>query len=548
MKNKKKYLGMTMALSMVIASVSPLGTLKASADGFTAVAQYDFEAGTGMSSSGIGTAPTVVADSERGNVLQFADGASSQIVTHDDDISLEEHSWKINNGSPSSLKFTNPYKGRSLNGATISFWIKLPNEEAGGVTDGEVCVGTGLSSGIVGFVDSEFRLLQHPDCKDGGHSDDWWGGRTCFGITAKPSAYFAQIHHNWILADDTDATLAYDIGTWKYCAMAITNDNIKTYVNGELVKTSEVNRGKRFLGSDEYDNPGNSGMPFLLDFLCDNMSYTFGGKASTTTLIDKNSQKPVTYGKVPSNVECYVGFTGFSPTYAGVCIDDLTFFTSAFNDGKMADLYKAAQTPGAIAVDASSASSGGTSSSASSSISAEDAAKIATSTVLINAPEGFNIGTPIPIRKGDAATGETFNALKSALDNGLPAIIETNPDWKDLHMTSKIYMMDIPLTGRELSDGKTATIEMQMPSGFDPNMTWVLRINDDGSVTKCTIASIADGKIQFITDKLCKFAIVEMSFGKGLPKTGVVDNLYFFGLGAALLACGIVLLRKKETA
>lgn len=550
MKKGKKLLSTALALSMTVALVTPLGTQKAEAAGFTAIAQYDFEAGTGMTSSGIGTAPTVVSDATRGNVLQFADGATSSIVTHDTDTSLEEHSWKISKGSPSSLKFPNPFKGRSLSGATISFWIKMSNEKTGGVVDGEVDEGTGVSGGIVGFVDSEFRLLQHPDCTIGGHSDSWWGGQSCFGITAKPSAYFSQIHHNWILAVDSDATLADEMNTWRYCAVSITNETIKFYLDGKFVKSTEINKGKRFWGSDEYYNPGNEGMPFLLDFLCDNMSYTFGGKAGSVTLVDKNSKQNVTYGPIKSNVECYVGYTGFSPTYAGTCIDDLTFFTTAFDDGNMASLYEAAQTPGGIAVETSSPNNKTSNgdSNGGSAVSAETAVAIAASTRLVSAPEGVSIGTPISILKNDPLLADTYNTLKTSLDNAIPSLVAVNPEWKGLTMSNKIYMMEIPLTGRELVEGETATVEMNVPDGFDTNMIWVLRINDDGTVTQCNITSITDGKLQFVTDKLCKFAVVEMTFGNGLPKTGVVDTWFFLIPGVLLLAGGVVLLRKKKTA
>lgn len=552
MKKSKKILSSAIVFSMAAVLFAPIGAPKAEAAGFTAIAQYDFESGTGMSSSGMGSAPTVVNDAERGNVLRFADGSTSSIVNHDTDLSLEEHSWRIEQGSPSSLKFTNPFKNRSLSGATISFWVKLPDVKAADVVDGDISNGPGVSNGIIGFVDSEFRYLRHPDCTYGGHSDDMWGGRSFFGITAKPSAYFAQIHHNWIIANDPNASLAHDIGTWQYCAVSITNNTIKIYLNGKEVNTVEVSKGKRFFGSEEYKNPGNEGMPFLLDFLSSNMSYTFGGKAGTSVLVDKNSKKEVTYGKVESNVECYVGFTGFSPTYAGTCIDDLTFFTKAFSAGEMASLYEAAKTPGGITVDSGSTTAGGGSASSSdgsagSALSAETAAAVAASTRLVSAPEGVTIGTPVSILKNDPALAETFNTLKSALDNALPSLIEANLDWNGLKMSNNIYMMDIPLTGRELADGETATVEMNIPNNFDTNMLWVLRINDDGTVTKCDITAVADGKLQFVTDKLCKFAIVEMTFGKSLPKTGVAASAYFLILGGVLLAGGIVLLRRKKT-
>ena len=555
MKKSKKILSAAVVLSMTAALFSPMAVSTVKAAAFTAVAQYDFESGTGMSPA-MGTAPTVVNDAERGNVLQFADGTTSRVINHDEDSSIQEKSWTIVEGSPSSLKFTNPFKNRSLTGATISFWVKLTNPKAADISDaGELSNGPGISNGIVGFVDSKFRTMVHPDCEDGGHSDIVErGSRSFFGISAKPAAYFSQIHHNWIWSTDTKATLAYGIGTWQYCAVSITNETIKLYIDGQEIK-SEILKGKRFYMSDEYKNPGNQGMPFLLDFLCDNMSYTFGGKAGTVTLIDKNSQKPVTYGKVESNVECYVGFTGFSPTYAGTYIDDLTFFTKAFSASEMANLYEAAKT-GDIAVDTSNSNNtggGNTSNSNSNSnngsaVSAEAAAVIAASTRLVSAPEGVTIGEPKSILKNDPALADTFNTLKAALDAALPNLLATNPDWNGLKFSNNIYMMDIPLTGRELTDGETATVEMNVPEGFDTNMIWVLRIDDDGTVTKCDITSVADGKLQFVTNKLCKFAVVQMTLGNNLPKTGVVDNAYFLIIGGILLVGGLVLLRRRKTA
>ena len=548
MKKSKKMLSAAVVFSMTAALLSSLAATKAEAATFstTAVAQYDFESGTGMSTTSKGTAPTVVNDAERGNVLQFADGTTSKIINHDDDPSIEERSWTIVEGSPSSLKFANPFKGRSLTGATISFWVKLPSEEAGDVVDDETDNGPGVSNGIVGFVDSEFRTMVHPDCKDGGHSDIVErGSRTFFGISAKPAAYFSQIHHNWLWAVDTDATLSYNIGTWQYCAVSITNETMKWYINGKALNSNEIQMGKRFYKNPVYESPGNEGMPFLLDFLCDNMSYTFGGKAGTVTLIDKNSKKSVEYGHVPSNVECWVGFTGFSPTYAGTCIDDLTFFTEAFSDAKMAELYEAAKTPGGISVDSGRKKTGGNEEPAKE-FSAEEASAIADSTQLLSAPEGVSIGAPTVILKNDAATSEIYNSIKAALDSAIPGLIASNSEWSGLQMSKDdIYMMDIPLTGRELAEGETATIEMNNPYK-DTDTIWILRVDDDGTVTKCDIASIADGRIQFITNKLCKFAVVRMT--TALPKTGVMDTAYFLILGGALLAGGLVLVRRRKTA
>lgn len=550
MKMSKKIVALAAVAAMVVTAVpvsQSVSEVKAAA--FEALAKYDFESGTGMSSGVGGAAPSVTSDGERGNVLQFADGTGSKVVTNAQDASLERHSYKVDVGSPSSLKFTNPFKGRNLSGATIAMWVKVPTEKAAGITsDGEVDETLAVASGLVGFVDSQERELMHPDAKDGGHSDQIYSGRTFFGINAQPGVYFNQIHHNSLTYMDEDATLAETTNVWKYLAVSITNDGVTCYVDGQKVKGGTSLYGKRFKASDEYKNPGNDGMPWLLDFLTDNMSYRFGGEKGTHDFVDATSKKTVTYGKIESNVSGYVGFTGFSGTQSGVCIDDLVFFDKAYGDGEMSALFAAAKTPDGISVKQGGPgpNTDGTSSGSSSAISAAAAAAIAASTRLVSAPEGVTIGTPVSILKSDPALAETFNTLKGMLDNAVPGLVAANPEWNGLRMSSNIYMMDVPLTGRQLAEGETATIEMNVPDKFNASMLWVLRMNDDGTVTKCDITAVADGKLQFVTDKIGKFAVVEMTFGKGLPKTGVVSTGIFVLVGASAVAGGTCMLKRKK--
>lgn len=158
----------------------------------------------------------------------------------------------------------------------------------------------------------------------------------------------------------------------------------------------------------------------------------------------------------------------------------------------------------------------------------------------------MSIGAPVSILKNDPALADTYNTVKGLMDAALPNLLAVNPDWSNLKFSNNIYMMDVPLTGRELADGETATVEMSIPEGFDPNMIWVLRIDDDGSVTKCDITAVADGKLQFVTNKLCKFAVVEMTTGRNLPKTGVVSTGLFVILGASAVAGGSCMLKRKK--
>lgn len=73
-----------LAVTAAVPSIVPVTKAEAAP---SPIVKYDFENGTGMSSSGIAgsTAPTVVDDAERGKVLQFAAGETSQLLQMKDD-------------------------------------------------------------------------------------------------------------------------------------------------------------------------------------------------------------------------------------------------------------------------------------------------------------------------------------------------------------------------------------------------------------------------------------------------------------------------------
>lgn len=534
MKMSKKIVALTAIAAMVVTAVpvsQSLSEVKAAA--FTALAKYDFESGTGMSSSGIGgTAPSVVNDSERGNVLEFADGSNSEVVTAAQDSNMENHSYSIKVGSPSSLKFANPFKGKNLSGATIAMWVKVPTEKAAGITStGEVDKYLNVASGLVGFVDSEERKLVHPDAEDGGHSDQIYSGRTFFGINAQPAIYFNQIHHNSIVSYDTEATLADFEGVWKYLAVAITNDDVTYYVDGKEIVSSKVSKGKRFKSAKEHDTPGNDGMPYLLNFLADKMSYTFGGKAGTFTFKDKNSGKDVSYGEIPSNVECYVGFTGFSGTQSGVRIDDLAFFNKAYSANEMASLFEAAKS-GDIGVGGSGPSNDSTTDTAKG-MSEDEALENAKS---FHTVAGDIVLTDVtPIMESNSA----YAALKTIVDNGITTVVALNPEWSNLKIRrSQIYNFNFTGSGE---------LEGDVPAGWNATSTWVLYIDEAANtVTKCDATITEAGKLRFVPKTAGKYVLAEMATSTSTPKGGVVSTGLFVLLGASAVAGGGCMLKRKK--
>ena len=539
MKMSKKIVALTAIAAMVVTAVPVSQSLsEVKAASFSALAKYDFEGSTGMSTGVGGTAPTVVNDSERGSVLQFADGSGSTIERYAANAKDEKSSnYRIVEGSPSSLKFSNPFRGENLSGATIAMWVKVPTEKAAGLVDDEVDESLAVASGLVGFVDSQERPLVHPDCKDGGHSDQVYSGRTFFGVSAQPCVYFNQIHHNSLVYKDTDATLANTVGQWKYLAVAITNDTVVCYIDGQEVKGGEVDTGKRFKSNEVHDDSGNDGMPYLLDYLTDNMSYTFGGVKGTHTFTDKNSGKSVTYGKIDSDVSGYVGFTGFSGTQSGVCIDDLAFFGKAYSASEMAALFEAAKS-GDI--------SGGPGNNNTNTKGEKE------ETVEIGDDKAGEIADSVQVQGASIesitavlSTDEAYNTLKTALNNGIAAVVASNAEWNGLVLSNNYYPFSIKGT---VDAGAVATITMENPFGamktVKMNNIWVLHIADDGTVTKCNTTSVTKDGITFEADQLGNFAVVVMT--TKLPKTGVVSTSLFVLFGASAVAGGSCMLKRKK--
>lgn len=319
MRMLKKAMTVVAAAAMIVAMVPTVPTYAANA-----IVTYDFESGTNMTSTGFGTDPTVVSDPERGNVLQFADGGASEyqssgVAGSDDALGI--NNTAIVNGSPSSLSFANPFCGKSLSGAGISMWVKVP---AGASVQ---------APGLVGFVSSPISR-EHPDkitFPDEPEKQKLQAstGPVAFGITASsstsmdldvlPMMNLSALQHNWFTFTDEDATFVSNEGKWVFMTVSLGNgiNDSCVYINGQKV-SGYGQGGKRFnKGESEGGTPGNTTEPTLLEFLT-----------------------------MPEMATAYVGYTGFSATVAGVCIDDLTFYDSAIDDATAQQLYTDAQASG----------------------------------------------------------------------------------------------------------------------------------------------------------------------------------------------------------
>jgi len=511
-----------LAVTAVVPAVVPVAKAEAAA---SPVVKYDFENGTGMASSGISgsTAPEVIKDSERGNVLQFADGTTSAVVQMKDDPSLGEYDIKISNGTPSSLSFDNPFAGKSLSGITISYWLKLPSTDA-----------VDKGAGIVGFL-SESKTIIHPDkliaqskgetSKDSlsdAHGPFFYGISCAYvdplAVSAFPMVYFCGLHHNTYNFNEENGKLLDYVGKWVFVTVTQDNSHAHVYLDGVEIEGDRIQNKRWNDGEVNGGTEGNVGQPKFTDIITE------------------------------STTKAYVGFTGYSPTVAGVCIDDLMFFDSALSSADVSALYTSAKN-GEVAA------SGNTSSTSSDQKKAADAkakaeaeaaakeaaAQAANKTLtdaLISSVKVDGMKDAKPTVSGIYRGAATYTALVDQL-NG----VTFRPGYR----VADVIGLDISFGGTQPQT--VATLSLGLPSGFDASLVEVVRINADGTVSKLN-TTIENGVIKAKTNHFSTYAVVLLEPGTGtssnLPNSGVASSAAVAGFGVVAIACGAVLFFRRR--
>lgn len=174
-------------------------------------------------------APEVVLDEEKGNVLKVAFGGSND---------------------ESALSFDNPFKGLSLDGVTMSAWVKVPATAEYMEYDE-----------LFGFNDGVSRLT----------------------FQTKPyicwNAGGAGVAENWIdWKSDTNAWLGFtsellgpNYDTWQHYAVTITGNDITLYLNGVEIAQAATGTGAGF---------GTDGALTMLEFLSQDTTKAYIGHGS----------------------------------------------------------------------------------------------------------------------------------------------------------------------------------------------------------------------------------------------------------------------------
>lgn len=312
MKALKKVLAVT-ACAAIAFSAMP----KAEAEAAGVLASYSFDDTNGMTDPGFGTLPSIVNDSERGNVLQFADGESSTYKTEEGQAK-GAHKCEIVGGSPSTYEIPNPYAGKSYTSMTYAFWVKATDASA-----------SENGAGILGWVTGTMTD-DHPDARAGEktQADVGWyeEGVYIFGTNIalsnpvgieKAMLNFAGLYHNWYCLWNEGIDLAD--GQWHY--VMVTTDssqaNTQVYIDGAAVVSDNgySDLGKRFNhGEKDASNKANTLEPTLMELV------------------------------TRADTKLYLGQTGSSPTSSSVYIDDLVFYDSMVTDAEAVSFYNAAKT------------------------------------------------------------------------------------------------------------------------------------------------------------------------------------------------------------
>lgn len=388
MKALKRVLVVAMCAAITLTAMP-----KTEAEAASVLATYSFDNTDGMTDPGFGALPSIVQDSERGNVLQFADGESPTYQT-DTGNSKGVHKCEVVGGSPSSYEIPNPYAGKGLTSMTYSFWVKSTDPNASVV-----------GAGILGWV-SDVMTDDHPDARAEEKTQEeigWYEeGVYIFGTNIGlsdpmaaaeiPMLNFAGLYHNWYCYWSEEIDLAD--GSWHH--VIVTTDsskaNTKVYIDGEDLFNNggRSDLGKRFnKGEADNTNKANTLEPTLMDIV---------GRAGT---------------------KLYLGQTGSQPTSAAVSIDDVTFYDAMITDAEAMAMYndaKAASTTatgsGEVSNDSTNQDAGNSSSTTPSSSNTQVKNNTGNKTTTPNLPQTGVMSTSALVGIGVAVIGAGAVLLK----------------------------------------------------------------------------------------------------------------------------------------
>lgn len=183
----------------------------------------------------------------------------------------------------SGAKIANPFAGKDLTGATVSYWMKAESEEVS--KKGEVSYTATIG---LGFMDAP-KELYHAKMQE---ATKYTKASTALYAMTDGFAVFSEGYTDVkvpetlknqfaraVDAEDAAALIADNDGEWHLYTMVLTNKEVKYYVDGVKLENTSIDKAPRFFDgyyqrvqdalddNELYGGSGNSGATALLTFL-----------------------------------------------------------------------------------------------------------------------------------------------------------------------------------------------------------------------------------------------------------------------------------------
>ena len=256
--------------------------------------------------------PTLVNDTRMGSVLKTFAGKTTE--------------------TSAAKVAVNPFAGKDLEGATVSYWMKADGKEVN-EKSGEVTYNSTVG---ISFIDTP-KEMYHAKMQEATKGTLAFSvlyaktdGFACFQEGSSdvkvPDTLKNQFSRN-VSAEDATKLLTDNDGAWHLYTMVITNKEVKYYVDGVKLDNVSIDKGPRFF--DGYYQR-------MQDFADDNVFYGGSGNAGATALLTF-----LTYEDTAMYV-AYANQAKSSSTYQ-VCTDayfgEIECYDVALTDEQVAEVY-----------------------------------------------------------------------------------------------------------------------------------------------------------------------------------------------------------------
>lgn len=440
-----------------------------------------------------GDNPEVVQDATRGNVLEIKNNKAS---------------------NTSAIKLSqNPFAGKNLEGATVSFWVKEPAQGA----KKQVAQSVALS-----FVDTKkvldydkmgtsvkgkeaFSMLYLTTACDGFFYEGASNGAyqslgNNFLFSTKRNGNIKEGENSF----EPESKVEYDkyverlqtMSSWHMVTMVMKNSGLYMYLDGEE------------LPNNMYDKGTNAPNFFGLRFYDGYYGRIYDGYKAYKNNCGSNNQGalPLLTFLTDPTTSAYVGYanklsseTAFERTYTSY-FDDIHYYATAMSAEQIKELYNAEKKadvdePGSQTPDSDNSSS------------VVEKPNVTVEGSVIRLQSSFaGIEADVSVIPADKAEGISFAKLGTTDDAALYATMNDVIAKNDSFVAKQMQLYKISSDDASFAPNGKFKLTLQIPEGYDSKN--VVVVGEDGTVYEGTVSE--DGRsITIETSKLGVYAVVE---------------------------------------